>query len=101
MNMPIPMPSPRGTNREGLFLPAGSPAAAYDASPAVDIKSLVMTLLKNTISDDSLDAIGNIIDNDGNSNPDTAVAADDRAIQPLRPTQSFEEMFPGLKRFIG
>ena len=45
-----PMPSPRGTNREGAYLPSGSRVvAAYDAEPADSDYSLLLGFLKDKL----------------------------------------------------
>jgi uncharacterized protein YcbK (DUF882 family) len=56
-----PMPSPRGSNREGLFLPARSAGAAYDAQPDRG-ETMDQFLRRVGVSQDVIDAFHHMVE---------------------------------------
>lgn len=70
--MPRPMPSPRGTNIEGLTMPG--PVAAYDAALSDDTTKRLTDFLSDKITPEDMDAVRQIVSEDDES--DTTMAGD-------------------------
>ena len=70
--MPRPMPSPRGTNYEGLTMPG--PVAAYDAALSDDTTKRLTDFLADKITPEDMDAVRQIVSED--DEPDNTMAGD-------------------------
>lgn len=96
-----PMPSPRGTNYEGLFVPAHwigkSPAMAFDQKLNElngDVLKRLLTFLSKTLTDADLDTVMAILrGEEGGQSQASAMAADAR-----RKPGTFYERYPDAAR---
>jgi len=114
--MKVPMPSPRGTNRAGLFLPpswaARDPVAAYDAAEGLAAPEAespakqVLSKIRRVLAPKDLAELRDLLASEDfatDDPPDFAgkprpgrepLPAMDGALR----TGSFEDMFPSAKR---
>lgn len=71
--MTKPMPSPRGTNLEGLTMPGA--VAAYDAALEADTMKKLSDFLSDKITPEDLEMVEKILDGDGDDT-DASMAGD-------------------------
>jgi hypothetical protein len=103
--MLIPMPSPRGTNCERLFISAAhSPAAAYDAIGGLKAERLsdeelqtVLAILAGKLSDQELEKIRGLLTERSGANHET-LAADGLRRGKAVSTSGFHARYPGAAR---
>lgn len=94
----IPMPSPRGTNRENLFISwAHSPVAAYDAAEGLPLSERVMSFLREKLNATDYAEVEALLRKaDHNDHPDPAMDARLRRISTA--ARNFNERFPDAAR---
>ena len=99
--MLIPMPSPRGTNREKLFIraPAGRPLAAYDASEGLSqpLGQQLLLFLRDKLSAADYADLETLLATATNDDP-VAPAMDARRGRHTQSAASFYERYPEAAR---